>query len=40
MAVRGIEEIEELMDEIRIRVLRANREDMLDQLLVSMGIKE
>lgn len=40
MAVRGIEEIEELMDELRIRVLGANREDMLDQLLVSMGMHD
>ena len=40
MAVLGIEEIDELMDEIRIRVLRANREDRLDQLLVSMGMHD
>ena len=38
MAVLGIEEIEELLDEIRIRVLRANREDTLDHLLASMGM--
>ena len=38
MAVLGIEEIEELLDEIRIRILRANREDTLDHLLASMGM--
>ena len=40
MAVLGIEEIEELLDEIRMRVLKANREDRLDQLLASMGMSD
>ena len=40
MAVLGIDEIEELLDEIRVRVLRANREDTLDRLLTSMGMHE
>lgn len=40
MAVLGIEEIEELLDEIRMRILIANREDRLDQLLVSMGMSD
>lgn len=34
MAVLGIDEIEELLDEIRIRVLRSNREGTLDCLLL------
>ncbi len=40
MAVLGLDEIEELLDAIRIRVLKANREDMLDQLLASMGMHD
>lgn len=40
MAVLDIDEIEELLDEIRVRVLRANREDTLDQLLASMGMHD
>ncbi len=40
MAVLSIEEIEELLDEIRIRVLKANREDSLDQLLASIGMND
>ena len=40
MAVLGIDEVEELLDEIRVRVLRANREDTLDQLLDSMGMHD
>ncbi len=40
MAIRGIDEIEELLDEIRLRVLRANRTDTLDQLLESMGMHD
>lgn len=38
MSVLGIEELDELMDEIRIRVLRANREGNLDQLLSALGM--
>lgn len=40
MAVLGVDEIDELLDEIRVRVLRANREDMLDHLLASMGMHD
>ena len=40
MAVLGIEEIEELMDAIRIRVLQANRTNTLDHLLFSMGMHD
>lgn len=40
MAVLGIDEIEELLDEIRIRVLQANRDDKLDLLLASMGMHD
>ena len=40
MSALGIDEIEELLDEIRIRVLRANRDGTLDQLLSSMGIHD
>lgn len=40
MAVLDIDEIEELLDEIRVRVLKANREDTLDQLLASMGMHD
>ena len=38
MAVRDWREIEDLLDAIRERVTRANREDRLDQLLASMGM--
>lgn len=40
MAVLCIDEIEELLDEIRVRVLRANRADTLDQLLALMGMHD
>lgn len=40
MAVLGIDEIEELLDEIRIRVLRSNREGTLDCLLSAMGMHD
>lgn len=40
MAVLGIEEIDELLDEIRMRVLKANREGRLEQLLASMGMSD
>ena len=40
MAILGIEEIEELLDEIRVRVLIANQRDTLDQLLESMGMHD
>lgn len=40
MAVLDLEEIEELVEEIRIRLLKANREDRLDQLLASMGMSD
>jgi hypothetical protein len=40
MAVLGIEEIEELLDEIRSRVLLANRTGTLDQLLTVMGMHD
>ena len=40
MAVLGIDEIEELLDEIRVRVLVANQRDTLDQLLESMGMHD
>ena len=40
MAVLGIDEIEELLDEIRIRVLKANRNDTLDALLALMGMHD
>lgn len=40
MVLLGIDEIEELLDEIRVRVLRANREGTLDQLLASMGMHD
>ena len=40
MAVLGIEEIEELLEEIRKRVLLANREGTLDRLLRSMGMHD
>ena len=40
MAVLSIDEIEELLDEIRVRVLRANREGKLDQLLTSIGMHD
>ena len=35
-----IEEIDELLDEIRIRVLQANRTGTLDQMLASMGMHD
>lgn len=40
MAVLDIEDIDELVEEIRIRILQANREDRLDQLLASMGMSD
>ena len=40
MAILGIDEIEELLDEIRVRVLKANREDNLDSLLAAMGMHD
>lgn len=40
MAVLGIDEIEELLDKIRVRVLRANRDDTLDSLLTLMGMHD
>lgn len=40
MAVLGIDEIEELLDDIRVRVLRANRDDTLDSLLTLMGMHD
>ena len=40
MAVLGIDEIEELLDQIRIRVLRSNREGTLDCLLSAMGMHD
>lgn len=40
MAVLGIEEIEELLDEIRERVIAANRDGTLEQLLTSMGMRD
>ena len=38
MAVLGLEELEELLDEIRIRVIRANQTDTLDQILTALGM--
>lgn len=38
--VRGIEEIEEILDEIRKRVTLANRTDELDSLLMDWGLTE
>ena len=40
MAYLGIEEIEDLLDEIRIRVLQANRAGNLDQLLANLGMQD
>ena len=38
--VREIEEIDEILEEIRRRVFLANRTDTLDELLTSWGLKE
>lgn len=40
MAVLDIDDIDELLDEIRVRVLKANRDDTLEQLLACMGLHD
>lgn len=40
MAIFGIEELDELLEEIKKRVLQANRNNTLDQLLTNMGMSD
>jgi len=40
MQILGIEEIDQLLDDIRIRVLEANRRGDLDKLLTSLGMHD